>query len=98
MILFYLVIVVEFYLFLLLAPESGAHRRGAHRDFHLIPNPTIAFEHLSPYMGYIYAEHKWTLSDSRLAGWTNHILPLLKTSDKKVARHDNQETCADHKN
>ena len=35
----------------LLAPQSGAHRRGAYRDFHSIPIPNqlIAFEHLSLY-------------------------------------------------
>ena len=34
---------------LLLAPQSGAHRRSSNRDFHPI-HPRIAFEHLSLYI------------------------------------------------
>ena len=37
-------------LLLLLAPQSGVHRRGAFRDFHSIPSNLIAFEHLSLYI------------------------------------------------
>ena len=35
---------------LLLALQSGALRIGAYRDFHPIPYPLIAFEHLSLYI------------------------------------------------
>ena len=35
---------------ILLAPQSGALRRGVYRDFQPIPSPLIAVEHLSLYI------------------------------------------------
>ena len=39
------------YVVTLLAPQSGAHRRGVFRDFHPIQsNSSIAFDHCSMYI------------------------------------------------